>query len=98
MTRAQRCVLIWRGFNFQFLASQNQPRPAAAELSERGFGEIFLERAETAEAGVDRPGQIARRLAAAVFLHHLPEKRMVVMTAALIADGGADFFRNGIQI
>jgi len=68
-------------------AIQNQSRPAAAELSERGFGEIVLERAETAEAGVNRLGQIARRFAAAVFLHHLPEERMIVMTAAVVADG-----------
>src|ERR1035437_3802239 len=43
-------------------------------------------------------GQFVLWFAAAVLLHHLPEQRMVVMTTALITDGGADFFRNGIQI
>src|SRR5271170_3912826 len=93
--RAQRRVLIWSRLNLQRVAIQNQPSPAAAELSERDLGKFFLERVETVEAGVNRFRQLTSRFAAAVFFHHLPEDRMVVMTAAVIADGGADAFRNG---
>ena len=42
-------------------------------------------------------GQIARRLLAIIFLQQRPEERMVPVTAAVIANGGANRFRKRIE-
>ena len=67
-------------------------------MTERRFGELFLERGEAAEGGIHRLAEFALRFAAAVFLHHLPEQGMIVMSAAVVADGGIFLFQKELGI
>ena len=66
----------------------HEPRPAGAELVDAGLLELGLEVGEGAEGRVDRVGERAGGLAAAVRAHALPEQRVVVVAAAVVAHGG----------
>ena len=77
-----------------FSISQAQPLP-------KRFGphrQFFLERVEATKGGFDGIGQFAFRLAAAVRAHDFPEERMIGMTAAVVPDCSADFFRDGTEV
>ena len=80
----------WFGVEYdsQACAVVDQPRPAAAEALEPRRRSLLLERAEAVERVVDGRAERARRIAAAVRRHDLPEQRMVRMPAAVVADGG----------
>jgi hypothetical protein len=75
----------------------HEPRPARAELADAGLLELGLEVREGAERRRDRRGQIAVGLAAAVRAHPLPEQRVVVVPAAVVADGGR-LVAQGVEI
>src|SRR4029079_9784701 len=57
--------------------------------TDAGVLELLLEGVEAAELLVDRIGERAGRLAAAVGAHDLPEERVVEVAAGVVADGGA---------
>ncbi len=68
----------------------HQPRPAGAETGEPGFGEGFLEGVERAERLVDGRGELAGRGLGPARRDDFPEKRVVGVTAAIVAHGDAD--------
>src|SRR5262245_44150674 len=88
---AQRSILVGSGLNAQFFAVDDEPGPAAAEDFGGGISEFFFEAGKVAKAFIDSLGEFAFGFAAAAFLHHLPKKRVVVMAAALVANGDAGF-------
>lgn len=81
-----------------FVCSDDEPGPAAAEASEGGLGEFVFEAGEVHKVFVDGPGEFAFGFAATVFAEHLPEEGMVVVAAAVVLDGGADGFGEGVRI
>src|SRR5437764_155618 len=94
----ERRVLVGSDFNPDFLAVGREPCPTAAELSQRGFGEDVFERRKAGVFALDGFAQAGSWLIGAVFLHHFPEDGMVVMAAGIVANRGADVFRNGRNI
>src|SRR5829696_18882 len=85
----ERRVLVRRADDRQPAAVVDQPGPAGAELVDAGLLDLRLEVVERAEGGVDRLAQGAVGLTAAVGAHRLPEQRVVVVAAAVVADGAA---------
>ena len=57
-----------------------------------------LSSSSDAEGVVDRRREVARRLAAAVRAHDLPEERVVRVAAAVVADGGALVLGDGVEV
>src|SRR3954469_13746442 len=80
-----RVVLVGRSDDRQAGAVVDEPRPAGAELVDAGLLELGLEVVERAERGGDRVSQRTVGLAAAVRAHALPEQRVVVVPAAVVA-------------
>jgi len=88
-------VLIRRAFDRdlpRFVAYQ--PRPAAPEPAQARFLELLLEGRETSEGRVDRRGEPALRFGGTARRHQLPEERVVVMPAAVVADRGPNRLRH----
>lgn len=65
----------------------DQPGPTAAKAGGGGGGKFFLEGGKAAKLGIDRIRQITGWFAAGIGAHNVPEKGMVVMTAAVVLDG-----------
>jgi len=57
----------------------------------------FPSRTTSQAQRVDGSRKIALRLSAAAFLHQRPEKRVVPVAAAVVADGVANIFWDGIE-
>ncbi len=70
-------------------AVPDEPGPAAAEPLDACVVHLLLERVDPAEGRLDRVGERARRLPAAVRAHDLPEEAVVRVSASVVADGGA---------
>ena len=70
----------------ELAAVEHEPGPARAELADAGGLELLLEGVEGAERRVDRVGELAVGLAAAVGAHRLPEQRVVGVAAAVVAE------------
>ena len=83
-----RVVLVGAADHREPGAVVHQPRPARAELVDARLLELRLEVAEGPEGRVDRRGQVAVGLSAAVGGHGLPEERVVVVPTAVVAHGG----------
>src|SRR5437879_2241699 len=86
-------VLIRSAEDLEFAACQGEPRPAAPEAGCGRAGELLLELRDIPERLLDRIGERASRLAAAALAcrrHDRPEERVIVMSAAVVADRGAD--------
>ena len=91
-------ILIRGWFNAQcFVSIHHQPGPPAAKLADSGFGQLLFEGAKTAKMLIDGCGQRTLWFTS-IFLEHQPEKGVVVVTSSLVAHGGADFFRDLIQM
>ena len=94
-----RVVLVGGGADLQLAAIDDEPRPAAAEAACAAGFDLLLELLEIAESGIDRFREFARRLVRfAAFSEQLPEKRVVHMSAAVVAHRTADRFRHGGEI
>ena len=87
LAAGERRVLVGAADHGEAGAVVDEPGPAGAELVDAGLLQRALEVRERAERGVDRVGQGAARLAAAVGAHPGPEERVVVVAAAVVADG-----------
>src|ERR1019366_5246680 len=74
------------------------PYPSAAELAYTGGVEFFLEGFEVAEGLFDYFGYGAGGIASALGLHDVPEHAVVDVAAAVVADGAADIFGDGVQV
>ncbi len=94
----QRIILVRRRYNLQPAAFEDQPAPARSELLRRRLVERLLEVLKRAEVRLDLVRNRARRFAATMRLHDLPEHRMVHMPAAVVLDHLADVLRNARQI
>src|SRR5450432_941533 len=86
----QRVVLVGRGADLQLPVFYDQPGPAAAETAHPSGIEFLLEGIKGAKAAVDIIGQFARGGSASLRGQAFPEKAMIPVTAAVIADRGAD--------
>src|SRR2546423_7607052 len=75
------------------LLRAREPNPAAAEYARARFYEARLELGHIAEAARERIGKGALRLTAGHGGHGAPEEAVVVMTAGVVAYGGADVCR-----
>lgn len=91
-------VLIWSADDGELTVFFHQPSPAGAKANDACFGEGFLERVEGAEGGIDGFRESARWGAAGVRTHDVPEKRVVPVATTVVADSGADGFRNLIEV
>src|SRR5690348_12202251 len=85
-------ILVGRAGDDQLAVGGDQPRPAAAEPLHGVVLELGLERVEAAEVALDGVAERAGRLVAGVRAHDLPEERVVVVAAAVVAHGGAGLF------
>src|SRR6185436_1607052 len=92
-----RVVLVRRALDDELAAVVDHPRPPAAEPSDRGRLQLLLQLVEAAERAVDRVGNRARRRAAGVRPHDLPEHRVVQMAAAVVAHGGTNRFGHAVD-
>src|SRR5438067_10760270 len=63
-----------------------------------GSFDAFKEGVEAAEGGFNVVAQFTGRLAAGFRAHDFPEERMVGVPAAIVADDGANVFRNGVEV
>src|SRR6202035_5510912 len=98
-TLGNRVVLVGGGENLDVAAAlADQPYPSAAELLDSGIVEFGLKILEVAESLLDGIGDGAAGVAAAFRLHDLPEHTVIYMTAAVVAHGGTDVFRHGVQV
>ena len=93
--------LSWLGveriFTPPFASPASHTHPAA-ELGCAGGVEFFLEGFEVAEGFLDYFGDGAGGIASAVRLHDVPEHGVVDVATAIVADGVADIFGDGIQV
>ena len=76
----------------------DEPGPAGAEAGQGSIFESLLEGVEGAEGAVDRGGEIAGGGSARVGAENAPEKGMVGVTAAVVADRVADALRHGAEV
>ncbi len=74
-----------------------QPAPAAAKLLQAGVVELLLEGVEVAKGALDSVGDGARRVAAGVGSHDLPEHGMIHVAAAVVAHRSADGLGHVLQ-
>ena len=93
-----RVVLIGGGTDGKLAILAAQPRPTGAEAGRARLGKGFLKGIERAEGGVNRGGQVARGGLGSARSDHLPEHRVVDVTAAIVADHHADVFRHGLEV
>src|SRR5262249_7215768 len=68
----------------------DEPAPPAAELADRGLGQLLLEGGVSAEGAGDRVPDAAGRLAAATWTHDRPEDRVVRVAARVVAQDVPD--------
>ena len=76
-------------------SSQAQPEPNRVVAAWLNF---VLKSAKLPNALLDGVRQIALGLASSAFLHDLPEHRVIHVAAAVVAHGGADVFRNFVDL
>ena len=91
-------VLIGRGNDLHVAALAGEPDPSRAELLDAGVVEFCLEIFEVAESLGDGLGDGAVGIASAFGLHDLPEHAVVDVAAAVVADGAANVFGNGVVV
>ena len=91
----QRTVLILRSNNPQLLPLQNQPTPPRPKHTRSLLLKLRLERIHTPKRLLDRFFQ--RSLEFGARLEAPPEEAVVRMAAALVTDGFADVFGDGLQ-
>src|SRR6185436_19370497 len=83
----ERRLGIRRGLDRQrAVGVLDQPRPARAELPGGGLAELGLEVAEAAKRLVDRGGDRAGRVAAALGRHRVPEERVIPDLRGVVED------------
>ena len=93
-----RAVLIGRALDEQFaLRICGEPGPAAAKPPHGGLGKGLLERVESAKNTPNRLTQVAGRFAPLTLADRLPEKRVVGMATAVVADHRADRLRHLVE-
>ena len=96
--RHQGGVLVGEGFDEKFsVFAPTEPSPAASEDAHRAFGHLSLPLFITAKGFVDLLGQFAFRFLSRVG-EGFPKNGVVRVTPGIVADGGADFSWNGIQV
>src|SRR5579885_389269 len=87
----QGAVLVrGRGDGELAVVIEDQPDPARAKAFSASIVKGGLELVKGAEGVLNGFRQVTARLPATMFLHDLPEHRVVGMAAAIVADGGAD--------
>ena len=91
-------VLVGEGFYEKFsVFAATEPSPTASEDTHRAFGHFFLPLFITSKSIFDLLSQFTFGLLAGVG-EGFPEDGVVGMAACIIADGGTDLGRNGIQV
>src|SRR4029453_6948976 len=85
----ERVILIGGAGDRQLPAVLQEPHPATAETPGPRLAPLLLELVETAEGGVDRVGNLARRCASP-WSHPLPEHAVIPVAAAVVPDGSTD--------
>ncbi len=92
-------VLVGSGDDFHFaFCVARQPYPSTAELADTGGVEFLLEGFEIAKSLLDHVGDGTAGIASALGLHDVPEHGVVHVAAAVVADGAADVFGDGVQV
>src|SRR5690606_12119292 len=94
----ERAVLVRHPDDVEAVAVEDEPGPAAAELPLRRRLELLLEGVEGAEGLVDGLRQLARGPAATVGAHGRPEDGVVVVAAAVVADGRALVLGHAVEV
>ena len=91
-------VLVREGFDEKFsVFGSPEPGPTASKDAHRTFGHFFLPFFIAAKGVVDLLGQFAHRFPSRVG-EGLPKDGVVRVAPGIVADGGADFGGNGIQV
>src|SRR6266853_2712994 len=92
-------VLVGSGDDFHFaFRVACQPYPSATELAYTGGVEFLLEGLEVAKSLLDYVGDGTAGIASALGLHDFPEHSVIHVAAGIVADGGADVFRDRVQV
>src|SRR5258708_21951247 len=86
-------VLIRRRVNSQLPVSDDQPGPAGTKAPQARGCEFFLKSRERSKRGIDGRCKASFGLSATSFLHQRPEKRVVPVAAAVVADGAPNILR-----
>src|SRR5712675_133274 len=90
----QRTVLIRRGYDVDLATALHQPRPPRAKPAHTRGVHFFLELIEAPESTVDGLPDVARRIAARLGSHNLPEHAVVDMTASVVTHRGPNVLRD----
>ncbi len=93
-----RAVLVGSVNDLELAIGVDEPGPTAAEPTRGGVLELFLELREVSERGFDFVGQGTARLATGSRSHDDPEHAVVGVTAAVVDDSLANFFRNAVDV
>ena len=94
----QGAVLVRAAHHLQLAAPiDHQPGPAAAKTAQRRLGKGLSEGFQPTQIPLDRCGQLAVRLAAALRTHHLPEQAVVGVAAAVIAHRPLNLGRQAVD-
>ena len=90
--------MIRVGFNEKFsVFVSGEPSPTAAEDAHGALGHLRLPLFIVAKGIVDFLGQLALRFLAGVG-ESFPKMGVVGVTPSIVANGGADLGRNGIEV
>src|SRR5690606_39998731 len=95
----KRRVLVSRGRDGKVAVLINdQPAPAAPEMTGCLAAELLLELIERAERLVDGLGERAARLPTPVRAHDGPEQRVIRVAATVVADRRPDLLRHRVEV
>src|SRR5207248_5151413 len=94
----ERAVLVGVALDRQLsLPVRDEPRPAAAELPDRGLLQLLLELVIATDGGLDRVGDASRGVATAARTHDRPADGVVGVAAGVVADRRPDVLRDVVD-
>ena len=92
-----RSVLIRSGVDGKFPVADDQPGPTGAKAAQAGSGKFLLKSGKGTKRRIDRRRKTPLGLSATALFHERPEERVVPVAAAVVADGVANIFWDGIE-
>src|SRR5207244_10799578 len=81
----------------KFPVADDQPGPSGTKAAQTGSSKLLLKSGKGTKRRIDRGRKIPLGLSATALLHQRPEERVIPVAAAVVADGVANIFWDGIE-